>query len=79
MGMMLNALQQGRGQIEHEFELNLSLMNSLKKSKTLNLDKIIRALGQWFHETKPDNISLAQEKVLKLIDLANIDPDFLYT
>jgi hypothetical protein len=54
-------------------------MNSLKKSKTLNLDKIIRALGQWFHETKPDNISLAQEKVLKLIDLANIDPDFLYT
>ncbi len=54
-------------------------MNSLKKSKTLNLDKIIRSFGQWFYESKPDNISLAQEKVLKLIDLANIDPTFLYT
>ena len=77
--MMLNALQQGRGQIEHEFELNLSLMNSLKKSKSLNLDKIIRTIGQWYHESKPDTFSFAQEKVLKVIDLANIDPDFLYT
>ncbi len=77
--MMLNAFQLGKGQIEHEFELNLSLMNSLKNSKSLNLDKIIRAIGQWFHESKPDNISFAQEKVLKLIDLANIDPTFVYT
>ena len=45
-------------------------MSSLKKSKTLNLDKIIRSFGQWYHETKPDNISLAQEKVFKTIDVA---------
>jgi hypothetical protein len=54
-------------------------MNSLKKSKSLNLDKIIRTIGQWYHESKPDTFSFAQEKVLKVIDLANIDPDFLYT
>jgi len=47
--MLVNAYQLASGQVEHEFEINLSLMSSLKKSKTLNLDKIIRSIGQWFH------------------------------
>lgn len=76
MEMMLNANQLARGQIENEFEINLSLMSALINQQTLNLDKIIRNFGQWFHETKPDYMSLAQEKVLKTIDLAKIDTDF---
>jgi len=73
MNMQIFAPGSSVGQNEIEFNINLAIIRALKGENRLNLDKLMRSLGNWFAECDKDVLSYRCSKVLS-IDFANINP-----